>query len=61
MRAVQVLDRANYVRSRADGKSTRDGAFCRGLSDSGQEVQGGDVVGPYDGEVASIEGGHVTD
>ena len=30
-------------------------------SDSGQEVQGGDVVGPHDCELASIEGGHVTD
>jgi hypothetical protein len=30
-------------------------------SESGQEVEGGDVVGPHDGEVASIEGGHVTD
>jgi len=28
---------------------------------SGQEVQGGDVVRPHDGEVASIEGGHVSD
>ena len=31
------------------------------LSESGQEVQGGDVVGPHDCEVASIEGSHVTD
>ena len=30
-------------------------------SDSGKQVQGSDVVGSHDGEVASIEGGHVTD
>lgn len=30
-------------------------------SGSGQELQGSDVVGPHDAEVASIEGGNVTD
>ncbi len=32
----------------------------RGM-ESGQEVQGSDVGWPHDSEVASIEGGHVTD
>jgi len=40
------------------------GARCNVLSSSpgsGQKVEGGHVAGAYDGEVASIEGGHVLD